>query len=113
MNYQLKNMLMIRQERAVFLGLPKLEKFFFKFIFGNAEYDVAKYDRKQIVYRTVIKYRRRSGVFLQQWTIKCGDKKINGKTQKFSKSSKTSTPTPNTGATVLSPIGFYEHKVKW
>ena len=42
---------------------------------------------------------------LQNWNIRCNDKKNDGKIQNFIKSTKTNTPTPDSGATSLPPIG--------
>ena len=45
------------------------------------------------------------GYLLQQWNIKCNDKKNSGKITNFIKSTKTNSPTRNSGATSLPPIG--------
>ena len=45
------------------------------------------------------------GYLLPYWKIICNDKNNNGKIQNFIKSSKTNSPTGNSGATSLPPIG--------
>ena len=45
------------------------------------------------------------GYFLQNWKIKCNDKNNNGEIQNFIKSTKTNSPTGDSGATSLPPIG--------
>ena len=45
------------------------------------------------------------GYLLPYWKIICNDKNNNGKIQNFIKSTKTNSPTGNSGATSLSPIG--------
>ena len=42
---------------------------------------------------------------MQQWNIKCSDKNNSSKIQNFIKSSKTNSPTGDSGATSLPPIG--------
>ena len=42
---------------------------------------------------------------LPYWKIICNDKKGKGKISKFVKSTKTNSPTGDTGASILSPIG--------
>ena len=72
---------------------------------GNDTYNHTKYDRIQITDTTVIKYPNTGGHLLQNWVIKCTDKIINGKIQNFIKSTKTNSPTGDSGATALPPIG--------
>ena len=45
------------------------------------------------------------GYLLPYWKIICNDKNINGKLQNFLKSTKTNSPTSDSGATSLPPIG--------
>ena len=42
---------------------------------------------------------------LQNWVIECNDININGKIQNFIRSTKTNSPTGDSGATSLPPIG--------
>ena len=45
------------------------------------------------------------GDLLPYWKIICNDKNNNGKIQNFIKSTKTNSPTGNSGATSVPPIG--------
>ena len=45
------------------------------------------------------------GYLLPYWKINCNDKNNNGKIQNFIKSTKTNSPTGDSGATTLPPIG--------
>ena len=66
-------------------------------------YNLAKYDKKTTD-RIISKYPNTSGYLLQNWVIKCNDKNTSGKTQIFVKSTKTNSPTGDSGATSLPPI---------
>ena len=72
---------------------------------GNDTYNLTKYDEKQITDTTLIKYPNTNGYLLQNWVIKSNDINNNGKIQIFKRSTKTNTPTPDTGSTILPPIG--------
>ena len=50
---------------------------------------------------TIIKYPNSGGY----WNIKCNDKHNNGKLQNFVRSTRTNSPTNDSGATALPPIG--------
>ena len=67
---------------------------------GNDTYSQTKYDRTQITDTTII-----YGYLLEKWLIECNDKNNSGKTQNFTKSTKTISPTGFSGATKLPPIG--------
>ena len=54
---------------------------------------------------TIIKYPNNGGYLLQNWNIRCNDKNNNGKIQNFLRSTRTSSPTKDSGATGLPPIG--------
>ena len=54
---------------------------------------------------TIIKYPNYGGHLLQNWNIRCNDKNNNGKLQNFIRSTKTSSPTRDSGATNIPPIG--------
>ena len=45
------------------------------------------------------------GYLLQQWKINCNDKNNKGKIQNFIRSTKSNSPTGDSGATSLPPIG--------
>ena len=72
---------------------------------GNDMYNLTKYDKIQIKDTTEIKSPNTGGYLLQKWFILCNDKNNNGKIQNFIKSTKTSSPTGDSGATSLPPIG--------
>ena len=78
---------------------------YLKVTVGNDTYNLTKYDRIQITDTTIIKYPNTGGYLLQNWVIKCNDKNNNGKIQNFIKSTKTNSPTGDSGATSLPPIG--------
>ena len=72
---------------------------------GNDTFILTKYDKLQITDKTIIKAPNTGGYLLQIWVIKCNDKNNKGKIQNFIKSTKTNSPTGDSGATSLSPIG--------
>ena len=72
---------------------------------GNDTYDLTKYNKIQLNDTTVMKAGNTGGYLLQNWNIICNDKNRNGKISNFNKSTKTSSPSSNSGATSLPPIG--------
>ena len=54
---------------------------------------------------TIINYPNSGGYLLQKWNIKCNDKNKAGKIQNFIRSTKTNSPSSNSGATSVPPIG--------
>ena len=52
-----------------------------------------------------MKHPNSGGYLLQNWVIECNDKNNNGKTENSMKSTKTSSPTQDSGATTMPPIG--------
>ena len=72
---------------------------------GNDIYNLTKYNKTQLTDTTIIKYPNNGGYLLQNWNIRCNDKNNNGKIQNFLRSTKTNSPTGDSGATVLPPIG--------
>ena len=71
----------------------------------NDVYNLTKYDKIQLNERTVMKAGITGGYLLQNWNIKCKDKNGNGKISNFVKSTKTHSPSSNSGAESLPPIG--------
>ena len=67
--------------------------------------NLTKYDKIQLTDITIIKYPNSGGCLLQNWNIKCNDKNSAGKIQNFIRSTKTNSPTPDSGAMSLPPIG--------
>ena len=66
---------------------------------------MTKYNKIQLTDITFIKYPNKSAYLLQNWNKKCNDKNNNGKIQNFIRSSKTNSPTADSGASSLPPIG--------
>ena len=78
---------------------------YLKISVGSDTYILTKYDKLQIVDTTEIKYPNTGGYLLQNWVVKCNDKNNNGKISNFVKSTKSNSPTGQSGATNLPPIG--------
>ena len=78
---------------------------YLKLSVGNDVYNLMKFDKVQITDTTIIKYRNSGGYFLQHWFIKSNDKNNNAKLQNFIRSTKTNSPTDNSGATSSPPFG--------
>ena len=72
---------------------------------GNDTYNFTKYDKIQISDTTEIKFPNEGKYLLQKWNIIFSDKNGNGKLNNIIKSAKTSSPTGNSAATSLPPIG--------
>ena len=72
---------------------------------GDDIYNLTKYDKIQITDTTINKYPNTGGYLLQNWVIQCNDINNNGKLQNFIKSTKTNSPTADSGATNLLPMG--------
>ena len=71
----------------------------------NTAYNLQIYNKAQIIDTTVIKNGNTGGYLLQQWKIECNNKNGDGKINDFIKSTKTNSPTGNSGATSIPPIG--------
>ena len=71
---------------------------------GSNIYNLTKYDEIQITDTTIMQHPNSGGYLLQNWNIKCNDKNNNGKIQNFIKSTKTNSPTGDSGASSLPPI---------
>ena len=72
---------------------------------GSEIYYLTKYDKIQLTDTTIIKYPSSGGYLPQNWLIKCNDKNNAGKIQNFIRSTKSNSPTGDSGATILPPIG--------
>ena len=72
---------------------------------GNDTYNLSKYDKNYITDLTEMRSPNSGMYLLQKWKIDCRDIYNNAKINNFIKSSKTQSPTENSGATVLPPIG--------
>ena len=78
---------------------------YLKVSIGNDTYNLTKYDKIQLTDTTTIKYPNSGGYLLPGWRIFCNDINNNGKIQNFVKSTKTKSPTSESGATNSPPIG--------
>ena len=78
---------------------------YLKISVGNDIYNLAKYDKIQLTDTTIIKYPNNGAYLLQNWNIIANDKNNNGKISNFIRSTKTNSPTGDSGATSLPPIG--------
>ena len=72
---------------------------------GNDTYKLTKNDKIQLSDTTVIKNGNTGNAVLPYWKIICNDKNNNGKISNFIKSTITNSPTGQSGATQLPPIG--------
>ena len=72
---------------------------------GNDIYHLTKYDKIQLTDTTIIKTGNSGGYLLPSWRIFCNDKNNNGKITNFIRATKANSPTGNSGASSLPPIG--------
>ena len=72
---------------------------------GKDIHNLTVFDKKQITDTTVIKAPNTISYLIPIWKIECNDRNNNGKIQNFIKSTKTNSPTSNSGAISLPPIG--------
>ena len=68
-------------------------------------YNFIKYDKTQIIGKTISKSGSSGGYLLPYWKSICDDENNNGKLSNFIKSTKRNSPTIDSGATSLPPIG--------
>ena len=66
---------------------------------------MTKYDKIQLTDTSIIKTGNSGGYLLPSWRIFCNDKNNNGKISNFIRATKTNSPTGDSGATSLHPIG--------
>ena len=71
---------------------------------GKDTYNLTKYNKFQLTDNTIIKSPNSGNALLPYWKIICNDKNNNGKITNFITSTKTKTPTADSGATGLPPI---------
>ena len=72
---------------------------------GSDIYHLTKYEKNYIADLTEMRAPNSGLYLLQKWRIVCKDKNNNAKINNFIKSTKTQSPTENSGATELPPIG--------
>ena len=78
---------------------------YLKISVGDETHILTKYDKTQITDTTNIKTPNTGGFLLQQWNMKCSDKFNNVRISSFIRSTNTSSPTGDSGATSLLAIG--------
>ena len=78
---------------------------YLKVLVGNDTYNLTKYKKIQLTDTTIIIYPNSVGYLLQNGVFKCNNKNTSGKIQNFMRSTKTNSPTPDSGATSIPPIG--------
>ena len=71
----------------------------------NSTYNLQIYNKILLTETTILKNLNNGGYLLPNWRIFCNDRNNNGKIQNFIRSTNTSSPTNNSGATVTPPIG--------
>ena len=67
----------------------------------NTAYNLQIYNKTQIIDTTIIKNGNIGDQILQKWKIECNNKNGDGKIHDFIKSTKTNSPTGNSGATSI------------
>ena len=72
---------------------------------GNDTYNLTKYNKIQITDTTEIKFPNIGSDLLQKWNIKCNNKNNQSRITDFLKSTKLKSPSGDSGATSLPPIG--------
>ena len=72
---------------------------------NNTMYNLQIYNKILLTDTTTINYPNTGRYLLQNWIIKCIDRNNSSKIQNFIKSTKTTSPTTNAGASVIPPIG--------
>ena len=70
---------------------------------GNTPHNLQIYNKAQIIDTTVIQNGNTGGYVLQNWLIECHDKNDSGKISNFVKTTRSSSPTGDSGATILPP----------
>ena len=72
---------------------------------GNDTYNSTKYDKIQLTDTTHIRSGNAGSTVLQGWKIICNDKNNNGKLGNFKKTTRSNSPTGQSGATSKPPLG--------
>ena len=68
-------------------------------------YNLQIYNKILLTDTTIIKFPNNGAYLLQNWRIFCNDRNNSGKLNNFIRSTKTNSPTANSGSTVKPPIG--------
>ena len=78
---------------------------YFKVSVGNDTCNITKNDKIKLTDTIIFKYPNSVGYLLQNWLRKCNDKNDAGTIQNFTPSTKTNSPTGDSGSTSLLLIG--------
>ena len=100
-----KNYIDDELNKDTLLRFSQALKNYVKVSIGNDVYNLTKYDEIQTTDTTNIKYPNNGGYLLQRRNVKCSDKNGSGKTPNFIRSTETTGPTGNSGATNPPPSG--------
>ena len=79
---------------------------YLKISVGDDIYNLTKYNKYYLTDKTTMIAPNAGSYLLQNWKIICRDRNNNGKLNNFIKSTKTTSPTADSGATSLPPIGL-------
>ena len=80
-------------------------KEYLKVDINNISYNLQIYNKILLTDSTIMKNPNTGLDLLQNWIFRCNDRNNSGKIQNFIKSTKTNSPTGNSGPTVIPPIG--------
>ena len=92
-------------DKNTFVRFNQTLQNYLKVSVGNNIYNLAKYNKIQIIDTTEIKYPNVGRDLLQKWNIKCNNKNNQSIPSDFVKSTKTNSPTGHSVAVSLPPIG--------
>ena len=92
-------------DKNTILRLNGTLQFYLKVSVGNETYSLTKYNKISITDITKIKFPNTSSELLQKWNIYCNNKINQSRKTDLIRSTKTSSPPVESGATSLPPIG--------
>ena len=87
------------------LEFDQSEDNYLKVSVGNDTYNLSKYNKIQLTEVTVIRVGNIGADALPNWNVVCNNKSNNGKISIFIQTTRTNSPTSDSGATSLPPIG--------
>ena len=92
-------------DKNTILRFNQTSQNYLKVSVGNNKYNLTKYNKILITDVTEIKFPNIGSDLLQKWTIYCNNRNNQSNINDFIKSTQTNSPTPDSGATNLPPIG--------
>ena len=92
-------------ESSILVRFNQTLQNYLKVSVGNDTYNLTKYNKIHITDITIMKAGNTGANLLQNWNVIANDRNNNGNIHNFVKSTKSNSPTGNSGATSLSPIG--------